>query len=195
MRLFLRFLTVVGILAIGFVAVAVSLALRGEPPKRPGSAPEILVETVRLERVNADFTVHSQGTVRPETETVLSAEVAGQIVEVSPKFTAGGVFSAGEMLLRIDPTNYQVALRQAEALREQRRIEFEGAEKLRNQGYRAESEYASAKAALASAEAELVRAQRNLERTEIRLPYEGIVRARDANLGQYVNVGTRLGVA
>jgi len=194
MRVLLRVLTVVGVLAIGGVAVVISVALRSEPPKKPASAPEVLVETVRLERVNAEFTVHSQGTVRPETETVLSSEVAGQIVEVSPAFTAGGVFAAGDTLMRIDPTNYEVALAQAEALLEQRRIEFEGAKKLRNQGFRAESEYASAKAALATAEAELVRAQRNLERTEIRLPYAGIVRARDANLGQYVNIGTRLGV-
>ena len=56
------------------------------------------------------------------------------------------------------------------------------------------AEYASAAAALASAEAELVRARRNLERTEIRLPYDGIVRSKDADIGQFVSTGTRLGV-
>jgi len=76
----------------------------------------------------------------------------------------------------------------------QRRIEFDGAEKLRSQGYRAESEYASAAAALAAAEADLVNAERNLERTRISLPYDGMVRSKDADIGQYVNPGTRLGV-
>jgi multidrug efflux pump subunit AcrA (membrane-fusion protein) len=77
---------------------------------------------------------------------------------------------------------------------ELRQIEYDGARKLRNQGYRAEAEYASAAAALATAEAELVRARRNLERTYIRLPYEGIVRSKESDLGQFVNPGTRLGV-
>jgi RND family efflux transporter MFP subunit len=125
---------------------------------------------------------------------VLSAEVSGAIVEISPAFVAGGIFDAGEVLLRIDPTNYSVAVRQAEALVKQRQIEYDGASKLRSQGYRAESEYASAAAALASAEAELVRARRNLERTEIRVPYDGIVRNKDADIGQFVSTGTRLGV-
>jgi len=83
----------------------------------------------------------------------------------------------------------------AEALVTQRQIEFDGAQKLRSQGYRAESELASAAAALASAQAELVSARRNLERTNIRLPYAGMVLSKDADLGQFVSPGTVLGVA
>ena len=121
-------------------------------------------------------------------------EVSGAVVEISPKFIPGGVFDANEVLMRIDPTNYRVAVTQAEALVRQRTIEYEGAKKLRTQGYRAESEYASSAAALATAEADLVRAKRNLERTYIRLPYAGMVRGKEADLGQFVNPGTRLGV-
>ena len=149
---------IVGILG---VAVAVSVLLsttRKEPPKKPVENLAMLVEVVELEPVDARFPVRSQGTVRPRTETVLSAEISGAIVDISPKFVAGGVFEAGEMLMRIDPTNYRVAVTQAEALLRQRQIEYEGAKKLRNQGYRAESEFASAAAALATAEAEVVRA-------------------------------------
>ena len=96
--------------------------------------------------------------------------------------------------MRIDPTNYVVAVDQAEAMLAQRQIEYDGALKLRTQGYRAESEYASAVAALATATADLVKAERNLERTHITLPYDGMVRAKEADLGQYVNPGTRVGV-
>ena len=96
--------------------------------------------------------------------------------------------------MRIDPTNYEVAVDRASAALTQRQIEFDGAEQLRSQGYRAEAEYASAAAALAAAEADLVNAERNLERTRISLPYAGMVRSKDADLGQYVNPGTRLGV-
>ena len=147
-----------------------------------------------LEAMTEHFEVRSQGTVSPRTETILSAEVSGTVTWISPKFVAGGVFGQGDVLLRIDPTNYEVALKQAEALVKQRQIEFDGASKLLSQGYRAEAEHASAAAALATAEAELVRARRNLERTYIRLPYEGLVRIKEADLGQFVNPGTRLGV-
>jgi len=190
----MRVLLIVGILGAAVVAAALMVQMRPEPPKKEQVTLAPLVEVMELESMTANFKVYSQGTVRPRTETVLSAEVSGTVSEISPKFVAGGVFAANEVLLRIDPTNYKVALQQAEALVKQRQIEFDGATKLRDQGYRAESEYASAAAALATAKAELVRAQRNLERTYIQVPYEGIVRSKESDIGQFVAPGTRLGV-
>lgn len=189
-----RFLTIAGILLF---AVAISMAMvrmKPPPPKKEVVDLDPIVEVLVLENMTANFEVTSQGTVRPRTETVLSAEVSGTVTSISPKFIAGGVFDANEVLMRIDPTNYRVAVDQAEALVKQRQIEYDGASKLREQGYRAEAELASAAAALATAKAELVRARRNLERTYIRLPYQGIVRAKEADLGHFVNPGTRLGV-
>jgi len=181
------------VLGAGVIAVAMA-GLRQPPAKKEVEKLAPLVEVMELRPMQADFIIESQGTVRPRTETVLSSEVSGTIVEISPKWTAGGVFRSGEVLIRIDPTNYAVAVDQAKALVRQRQIEFDGAEKLLSQGYRAESEHASAAAALASAQAELVRANRNLERTAIRLPYAGLVRSKEADLGQFVSPGTRLGV-
>jgi RND family efflux transporter MFP subunit len=176
------------------VGVGVMSSIRPDPPKKERVELDPLVEVVVLESLTANFEVQSQGTVRPRTETILSSEVSGTITSISPKFVAGGVFAANEVLMRVDPTNYKVALEQAEALVAQREIEHDGAKKLKSQGYRAESEYASAVAALATAKAERVRARRNLERTYIRVPYEGIVRAKETDLGEFVNTGTRLGV-
>lgn len=182
-------------LIVGATGIAIGLSQFKPPPETKDNqdvAP--LVEVMPLAAAPASFKIASQGTVRPRTETVLSAEVSGVIVSISPKFIAGGVFVAGEDLLAIDPTNYAVAVDQAKAALTQRQIEHDGALKLRTQGYRAESEYASAAAALAAAQADLVKAERNLERTRISLPYDGMVRHKEADLGQYVNPGTRLGV-
>lgn len=190
----MRIALILGILAAALVGTWTMFGLREDPPKKEQVELDPLVEVLRLETMTARFTVRSQGTVLPRTETVLSAEVSGTIVKLSEKFAAGGVFDEDEVLMRIDPTNYTVALKQAEALVKQRQIEFDGAEKLKNQGYRAEAEFASAAAALATAQAELVKARRNLERTYIRLPYAGIVRSKQVDLGQYVGPGTRLGV-
>ena len=190
----MRILLVLGIPVLAIIAVIGMVSLKSEPPKKERADLDPVVNVIRLEVMTANFEVRSQGTVQPRTETVLSSEVSGTITEISPKFVAGGVFQSGEMLMRIDPTNYAVELKQAEAQVKQRTIEFDGASKLREKGYRAESELASAEAALATARANLVRAKRNLERTFIRLPYEGIVRAKETDLGQFVSPGTRLGV-
>jgi len=189
-----RLLLVVGIPVLAVAAAAAMYLSRPAPPKKEQINLDPVVEVFELEAMTAQFEVQSQGTVRPRTETILSSEISGTITTISPKFVAGGVFSANEVLMRIDPVNYLAAVEQAEAVLNQRQIEFDGASKLRLQGYRAESELASAAAALATAKAELSRANRNLERTYIRLPYEGMVRSKEADLGQFVNPGTRLGV-
>jgi RND family efflux transporter MFP subunit len=189
-----KFVVIPGILVVALVLMTVMSQFKPEPPKRENENLDLLVDTLTLEVSTENFRISSQGTVRPRTQTVLSAEVSGSIVSISPKIIAGGLFGKGEVLMRIDPTNYTVAVDRADALVAQRQIEFDGAAKLRSQGYRAESEYASAKAALASAQAELVNARRNLERTYIRLPYEGMVLSKNADLGQFVNPGTQLGV-
>lgn len=189
-----RALLITAIFAVAFGGVFAMLAMRPEPPKREQPNLAMLVEAIELEAASAAVVIRSQGTVMPQTETILSAEVSGAIIDMSPKFRAGGVFEQGEILIRIDPTNYQTAVDRARALVNQRQIEHDGALKLRTQGYRAEAEYAAAQAALASAKADLTRAERDLQRTYIRLPYDGIVRSKDADLGQFVNPGTRLGV-
>ena len=188
------------LLIVGMLVAAVGLAaglsrLKPPPEKKEADSIASLVEVMPLRLETVRFSVDSQGTVRPRTETVLSAEVPGAVVSISPKFIAGGMFEANEELLRIDPTTYEVAVEQAEALLAQRQIEYDGAVKLQREGYRAEAELAAAKAALATANADVVRARRNLERTRIRLPYAGMVRSKEADVGQYVNVGSRLGVA
>ena len=189
-----RYLLIGGMLGVAVLGSLAMMKMKPEPEKKDIDTREPLVDVMVLEPLATTFQVRTQGTVRPRTETVLSAEVSGTITSISPDFVAGGVFKAGETLMRIDSTNYRVAVDKAEALVNQRQIEFDGAKKLRSQGYRAESELASAAAALASAKAELVRAKRDFERTYIRLPYEGIVRVKETDIGQFVNPGSRLGV-
>jgi RND family efflux transporter MFP subunit len=190
----MRIFVILGILLLAFAAAAAMFSMREPPPKKERVDIDPLVTTLTLETMTANFEVHAQGVVRPRTQTQISAEVAGIIVSISPEFVAGGVFGENEVLMRIDPTNYSVAVDQAQALVSQRQIEYDGASKLRSQGYRAESEFASAAALLASAKAELVRARRNLERTYIRMPYAGIVREKNTDLGQFVSAGIRVGV-
>lgn len=183
-----------GILLLA-VAVAIGLSATRKPPDRkPKELLPPLVDVMILVPDQVQFTVASQGTVQPLTQTALSAEVAGSITAMSDQFIAGGVFEKGDVLMRIDPVNYEVTLERAKAALRQRKVEYDGASRLNKQGYRAEAELASAEAALAAAKADLVAAERNLERSIVRAPYKGIVRSRSAQIGDYVAPGTPLGV-
>jgi len=53
---------------------------------------------------------------------------------------------------------------------------------------------ADAKANVSAAEADVLKARRDLERTQITVPYDGLVRQKAVDIGQYVAPGTRLGV-
>ena len=53
--------------------------------------------------------------VKPAIETLLVAEVSGVVKWVSPVFVSGAVFKKGEVLARIDDSDYKVVLSQAEA--------------------------------------------------------------------------------
>jgi RND family efflux transporter MFP subunit len=190
-----KWVLIPGIFVVAIGAAMGLAQLKPEPPQRDTENLDLLVEVMQLEVSSERFRIRSQGTVRPRTQTILSAEISGSVVSISPKFIAGGIFARNDVLMRIDPTNYTVAVDKAEALVKQRQIEYDGSKKLRSQGYRAESEYASAVAALSSAQAELVSARRNLERTYIRLPYDGMVLSKDTDIGQFVSPGSQLGVA
>jgi RND family efflux transporter MFP subunit len=189
-----RMALVAGILAASVAGMVALSSLRPDPPKKEVVNLDLLVDLLELELASESFEISTQGTVQPRTRTVVSSEVSGSVISISPKFIPGGVFQEGEVLMRIDATNYLVAVDKSEALVKQRQIEYDGALKLRSKGYRAESELASSAAALASAKAELVGAQRNLERTYISLPYEGMVLSKNSDLGQFVTPGTQLGV-
>ena len=163
------------------------------------------VEVLAVQSTQRALTVVTQGTLRAHTEVELSAQVRGVLVEVADSFVEGGRFRRGDLLVQIDPRDYRLAVATAEArvaeekqallrereeatlAREDWEIYGEGAPSplaLR------EPQLAKATARLKSARAELARVRLDLERTAIRAPFDGFVRARRADLGQFVTAGT-----
>ncbi|WP_164483942.1 efflux RND transporter periplasmic adaptor subunit [Pseudofulvimonas gallinarii] len=130
------------------------------------------------------------------------------MVEVADQFNAGGFFRRGDVLLRIDQRDYQVALRRAEAavanreaLLAQERARAEQAlrdwENLRRAGTPSDlvlrkPYVAEAEANLRAAQAELQQARINVDRTVIRAPYDGLLRDKRVDVGQFVGTGTQL---
>ena len=103
------------VIGVGIFGARMMIAARPEPPKVAIKPPAVLVEVATAARQAVTFTVQSQGSISPRTRTTLVAEVSGQIVEVAPAFVAGGFFKKGDVLVRVDPSNYQNALKRAEA--------------------------------------------------------------------------------
>ena len=200
-------------LIIGSVLVVIALASWQKSKiaeRKPDTEKAVLVETIGAEVVSLNFTVNSQGTVRPRTETTLVSEVSGKIVSVAPEFVAGGFFRSGQQLLQIDPSDYETALKRAEAALASRvaRLADETARSeqalrdWKNMGKQGQPsdlvlrkpQVADAKANVSAAEADVQKARRDLERTSISLPYDGLVKQKAVDIGQYVTLGTRLGV-
>ena len=191
------------VLATAFVAAA------GLVVARPGveeARPVVVHPTVRVAPAVAErvqLSVHTQGTVVPRTETDLVAEVTGRILEVSPSLAAGGFVQPDELLLRIDATDYEIALARAEASLRRARSERSLAEanlgrhrRLADSGVESTSNLEAsinarevAEAAVVEAEAAVKQARRDLERTEVRAPYLGRVREKRVDVGQFVARG------
>jgi RND family efflux transporter MFP subunit len=201
-------LPIVVVAAGGLIAVAL-VKNREAPDRLP---PEITWPLVRVQDVQLQdlrMTVRSQGTVSPRTESELVPEVSGRVIEISGSFVSGGFFEEGEVLLRIDPHDYEQAVVQARAqvaqaklllAREvaEQKVAVEEWEELGSDDpapalTSRELQVADAEARLSAAEAALVRAERDLERTAVRAPYKGRVREKRVDVGQFVNRGNAVG--
>jgi len=212
MRKIIRFFLPVGLVVLSLVLVAglIEVNKARRPERMEEAVPATMVDAIPVERVSLNLSVFSQGSVAPRTETTLVAEVSGIIVNVSPNFVAGGFLRKGETVLEIDPSDYRAGLKRAQANLASRKAQFadqkaradQALKDWKNMGRQGEPsdltlrkpQLAEAQANVQAAEAELQKAERDLQRTHIKVPYDGLVRSKKADIGQYVAPGTPLGV-
>ncbi|MGF1449254.1 MAG: efflux RND transporter periplasmic adaptor subunit [Opitutales bacterium] len=188
--------------AAGLVWLVTTFRPEAQTEVRAVRLPTVAVQPAQLEPVR--LTVTSEGNVQPRTETVLTPEVTGRILEVSESFRVGGFFKEGELLMRLDPFDFEVALERARAQLAQSRLalteEKANAEQARRdwealgKGEPTDlvlriPQLARARANVSSDEATLREAQQNLLRTEVRAPYAGRVLEKFVDVGQFVSAG------
>lgn len=198
------------LIVAGTGAIAAGLIMNRPAPVV--NSPEERVTLVEIQTVNArdmQFSVASQGTVEPRTQTTLVAEVSGRVMSVSERFVVGGFFREGDLLLSLDSADYEVSVQQAranlltaQAQLTQEQAQADQAARQWDSSGRSRADapplalrtpfLAEANARVLFAEADLARAQRQLERTKIRAPYDGLVREKMVDIGQYVGTGTQL---
>lgn len=117
----------------------------------------------------------------------VKAETHGRIVELL--IERGARVERDQTIARLAPEDRPARLTEAEALYEQRRIEYLAAESLSKKGFRAETQLAGAKAAMEAAAAAVRTAKVDLANTEIRAPFDGLVDDRMTDRGDFVEKG------
>lgn len=100
------------VLGLAVFVAAVLVWLKPEPEKQPPPPLILLVEVIEAKASSPAMTIKSYGTVRPSETLNLVSEVRGKVVEMAPTFEEGGSFKKGELLIRIDPRSYELAVAQ-----------------------------------------------------------------------------------
>ena len=194
------------------VAAFLMFLISSNPPQskrsQPSKKPQITVETKVLAAETYQVMVESFGTVKPRTQSILFAQVSGQITKVSEQFRDGGFFEKGDILVQLDDRDYTSEVKVSQAsllsanqvlLEEKARVAQAQADWQRlGNGKQASAlvlrkpQLEAAKAQVLSAQAKLDKAELSLERTQVIAPYAGRILKKEVDLGQVVSSNTQL---
>lgn len=198
--------------ALGTSAVLLATAPRPERTESERIAP--LVEVLPLGVEDMPRIVEVHGDVVPEQHVTIVPEVQGRVVELHPALEPGGLVAAGDVLIRIDPEAYRLAVSQAQAALEEaeaalaveqgrqkvaeREWELFGrdlpdAELSRSLALR-EPQLRQAQARIASARSAVEQAKLDLKRTDVLAPFDAIILRESVDLGQRVSPGDSIAV-
>lgn len=168
------------------------------------------VEVVKADYGTFQPTITAMGTVYADEDLQLRPRVAGQIIERAQHFVPGGYAKKGDMLLRIDPADYNhaLALRRSELVKAQTALKLEqGNQSIAAADYKQlaknldplqrslvlrEPQLQAAEAAVDAARINLAQAQLEVDRTTIRAPFDAQILSREVSVGAQVSQGDTL---
>lgn len=203
----LKIILPVAILLSGCVTAWGLLAYKPAIPMQTAVREPLMVTVMAVMPQTLRLDVQSQGVVKPRTEINLVPEVAGKIIALHPQFNAGGFFAKNDLLVAIEPRDYDYAIAEAQArIAEAKRLliaEQAQAEQARTEWKTLgegkptalamrEPQLAEARAKLQAAEADLAKARLKRSRCELRVPFAGRIREKTSGLGQFVQPGEKL---
>ena len=199
------------IVVLAGAAVAVWLMQSGPIAKpRPKERNAVMVEVQPIAFGPQTTTVSVMGTVKPQQEVALKPQVSGEIIKMNDNLIPGGRFDKDEVLLTIDPSDYQLTVKQlaSEVARVEADLQVElGRQRVARKEYELLGEtvsteehalmlrmpqLASSRAVREGTIARLEQAQLDLKRTTVKAPFNAVVMSREINLGTRVSSASTL---
>jgi len=198
------------IIVIGTTFALLFLMAKFKPAEQEKDDEVIIptVDVISVQPIDYVIPIKTEGMVIPKTSISLASEISGKIISVSENFSNGGEFEKGDVLVEVDPKDYQLAITRARANVASARasLDLEQAKSdlaqadWKKYGKKGKPsalnlnlpQVASAKAALDGATADLQLAQRNLDKTKIMAPFDGVIFTKSVDIGQFVNMGMSL---
>lgn len=170
-------------------------------------SPEVSVITVTPGSYQSRISAF--GATEAHYSITLSAQVAGQVEQISPQFETGFRLKKGQEMLRLENSEYRAAVAAAKQQLAEAKLLYLQEER---QGLQAQAEWlasgldgepdsdlvlrvpqlASAEAAVSNAEALLDSAENDLQQSIIRAPFDALVITRDVSPGSYLQGGTQV---
>ncbi len=198
------------IVAVGAFVTRSLIMSKEAPKKRPPVVIAPLVTTIEVSPADLNVIVSAYGTARPSRRVEIIPQVPGVVVGLSPKLVAGGFVDEGELLISLEPRDYELAVEKAQA--EVAKTEYELARageearlakrewEIMNAAKNAKvpddeslifhgPQLKLAKASVSAAEARLSEARLALSRTKIIAPFNARVDTESVEIGQYLNTG------
>lgn len=198
MRFPIKFL--IGVLCL---TALIALSLRVQPPgflQRGGIAPKpsptqdpppvLPVAVARVRLAPAMEQLEAVGTLLANESVILRPEIAGRIRSLN--LQEGQPVKQGEVLVVLDPSEYQAQMAQIQAQLELWQLKSSRHKALIDRKLLSKQEYDETQASLKEAQAGLDLARTRLEKTLLRSPFAGKLGLRRVSPGDYVEAGAAL---
>jgi RND family efflux transporter MFP subunit len=206
----LRFGLPLLILAVAGLAGFALLKSGPQAKPMPVQRNAMLVEVRPVSLQTHTPAIEGMGTVQPAQMVALTPQISGAVLQMADGLAPGGILSRGQVLIEIDPQDYQLAVRQlrSEVARVEADLRIEqGNQLVARQEYALLGEQVSAEelslmlrqpqlenlqAVLDAARSRLAQAELDLERAKVVAPFDAIVVSRDVSVGSRVSETTSM---
>lgn len=213
LSIIVRAFVAIAILIIGGAIASYFIFFPPHTEKKNGHEQKVITVTT-APIILGDYPVNVEvlGQVIPARETSLKAQVSGEIVQVSNNYMPGGFFKKDDMILNIDPSDYELNIKTKNAALKQARASYSleiGQQKVakeemaileRSTGRKFKNtdlalrkpQLEQARANMDAAQANLEIAELNLARTSIDAPFNSIMTDRLTDLGNVISAQSPL---
>jgi membrane fusion protein, multidrug efflux system len=152
-----------------------------------GNVPPIAVTTALAAPSKWQPTLEAIGSVTAINGVTVSTDLPGIVDKIA--FTSGAPVKAGQLLVHLNTDQEQAQLEQAEAQLDLALVMLHRNSELLEKRSISQSDYDTAEAAYRQDKAQVEQYRALIARKTLRAPFDGVLGIRQANLGQYLNVG------